>query len=79
VPALVPRDGLSLTAERDERPRRFGALESRRFGQPSVASLDGLINRTWSRLVATGTAECPICAGELRAGCPCASCGSDLS
>jgi hypothetical protein len=47
--------------------------------EPGRPTLDDRIADLWARLVADGTAECPVCGGEMAAGAPCASCGSELS
>ncbi len=79
MPALAPRDRIPVAPGRDERPRSLGGLEARRFSQPDGLTLDARIAVTWSRLVASGTAECPVCAGELHAARACGACGSELT
>lgn len=63
----------------NDRPRRFEHLEARQLFEPGALTLDERISSTWSRLVASGTGECPVCSGPVRAAAPCASCGSELS
>ena len=61
--------------ERRSLPRRSAA----RRPEPGRATLDDRITALWDRLVADGTADCPVCGSELAAGRPCESCGSELS
>ena len=81
MPALAPSERSRATLERDPRPRRPGSLEARRLSQPQPrrASLDERISATWKSLAEDGSAECPVCAGEIRAGTGCRTCGSALS
>jgi tRNA(Ile2) C34 agmatinyltransferase TiaS len=43
-----------------------------------VVTLEDVVVAAWDDLAAEGRAECPVCAGELRAAGGCSSCGSDL-
>jgi hypothetical protein len=64
-------------AGREQRgqPRRQTACRP----EPGRATLDDRISALWTRLVADGTAECPVCGDELAADRPCTGCGSELS
>ena len=78
MPAAVPKD-----RQRErlgyERRRRFGHLEARRMFEPGAPTLDERISSTWSSLLGSGSAECPVCATRVRAAEPCSGCGSKLS
>ena len=76
MPALASGDRL---VDRNARPRRLGGIEARQLGHPGGATLDGRISATWSNLVETGAAECPVCDRPLQAGRACAGCGSELT
>jgi hypothetical protein len=47
--------------------------------EPGAPTLDERISSTWSGLVSDGTAECPVCSGDIHAAEPCTGCGSELS
>ncbi len=76
--AAATREGAARGSR--DRQRRGGSLHnaSRGTGNGQL-TLAERISATWERLVETGAAECPVCAAELIAGRPCASCGSELS
>ncbi len=79
MPAITPRERSRVAFERDRRPRRLGSPEVRQLSQPRRPTLDERISATWSGLVENGSAECPLCNGELRAADGCTGCGSQLS
>ena len=56
-------------------PRR----EAVRPSEPGRGTLEDRIKAVWTRLVAEGTSDCPVCHEEMVAGVPCESCGSELS
>ena len=78
MPATAPKHRGGLLPGND-RPRRFEHLEARQMFEPGAPTLDERISSAWSGLVGRGSAECPVCAGTMRAAQPCAGCGSELS
>jgi hypothetical protein len=42
-------------------------------------SLEDAILGAWEDLTATGSAECSVCGGRMRAAAGCQTCGSELS
>jgi len=77
MPAVIPKDRQRFSVH--DRPRRFGHLDARQMFDPGAPTLDERISSTWAGLVSSGSAECPVCASRVRAGQPCAGCGSELS
>jgi hypothetical protein len=43
------------------------------------ASFEDLILGAWQELTVEGVAECPVCAGPVRAAAACERCGAELS
>ena len=79
MPAVAPRDRFRSSPEHDERPHRLEGRVARQLFQPGKATLDERITTVWSALIESGTAECLVCHGEVRAAHECACCGSQLS
>ena len=77
--ALAPRGKAPALPGRGERVRRFEHQTARQMFEPMSPTLDERISSTWSALVAEGSAECPVCAGQIRAAQTCERCGSELS
>jgi hypothetical protein len=49
-----------------------------RLFEPSGSTLEDIVLGAWEDLMARGSAECPVCAGELEVS-GCTTCGSELS
>jgi hypothetical protein len=49
-----------------------------RLFESSGSTLEDIVLGAWEDLAARGSAECPVCAGELEVG-GCLTCGSELS
>lgn len=79
MPGITQRERSRNAFERDTRPRRIGSLEARQLSQPRRSTLAERISATWAGLVEDGSAECPVCDGELRAAHGCTVCGAQLS
>jgi len=79
MPAVATSTRSRIPLERNQRPRLLEGLEARQLVPSAGQTLDEWISATWSGLVESGSAECPVCSGELRAGRACSSCGSELS
>jgi hypothetical protein len=76
---------MSATATSPARPhtgaehRALGRREAGCRPEPGRATLDDRMSALWTQLVETGTADCPVCGGEIAAARPCGSCGSELT
>ncbi|MEA2347597.1 MAG: hypothetical protein QOG62_1384 [Thermoleophilaceae bacterium] len=61
---------------------RRGARRQHRTRSGGELTFEGKLSKTWEGLLATGAAQCPVCAGIMsradQAGV-CGGCGSELS
>jgi len=68
----------ALATETAFAPGRAHVHSAARLFEPSGSTLEDIVLGVWEDLTARGSAECPVCAGELEpAGCD--SCGSELA
>jgi len=72
----------ATTPTRTRGAREHGSPSRRHVAcrpEPGRATLDDRITALWDRLVADGTADCPVCGDEIVVARPCGGCGSELS
>jgi hypothetical protein len=75
---------VATAAQVDEPPAtgRSTSPEPRLFepqADPGGVSLEDVILRAWEDLAGSGSVECPVCGGRMRASAGCETCGADLT